>query len=295
MKDSPLQERARKILYVLTHLGILVLCAFLFYFSNMFAFKGGSFLAGVLASEPYLQKTPREYILSETTNPEKSSSESFWLNSGGLFYPTGTSSGKTIQGDLPSHSFWRVLYSFNNPKDSERGFRPQNIFRLVTKSKIADIEESVYVQITQSTQSSSVSRNESNGVFLMSRYSDANNLYYGGIRVDGAVVIKKKQGGVYTTLALEPYFEGVYDRNNNSNLLPQGKWIGLKTRTYDIHNIATVIELYIDEEKTGVWKKVQTAYDVHLNSTNRISREGFGGIRSDFMDIEIENFQTRNI
>ena len=38
-------------------------------------------------------------------------------------------------------------------------------------------------------------------MLLFNRYQDGQTLYYGGVRVDGAAVIKKKLAGVYTTLA----------------------------------------------------------------------------------------------
>jgi hypothetical protein len=97
-------------------------------------------------------------------------------------------------------------------------------------------------------------RNESNGVLLFNRYKDGDNLYYSGIRVDGQAVIKKKIKGKYFTLVEKELFgkDGDYDRKSNPNLIPQGKWIGIKSVLKN-EGEAVDIKLYVDEKnKRGI-------------------------------------------
>src|SRR3989338_3479902 len=127
--------------------------------------------------------------LQESGSMDKSTSPFWWLNSGGLFI-LKDGLGMTIQGDLNAANKWNIAYASANPVDTDIGYRPQNIFRLVTKSKWQNFDQRVYFKITKLNMSESPNRNASNGFLLFNRYIDGDNLYYTGVRVDGSVVIK---------------------------------------------------------------------------------------------------------
>src|SRR3989344_6750614 len=90
----------------------------------------------VYASTPAVVSSPFHYsfssdgILQETGSQQESSSPYWWLNSGAkLIISNGT--GKTIQKELGSNDKWRLLYLYSNPIDTDKGYHPQNIFRLI--------------------------------------------------------------------------------------------------------------------------------------------------------------------
>jgi hypothetical protein len=149
--------------------------------------------------------------LYETSKEEWSSSPYWWLTSGGKLV-IEEFVGKTNHGDLPITDPWRVLYAASNPLDTDNGRHPQNIFRLATKRTGTDVRVETLFKIERDNFSDSSNRNATNGLLLMSRYVDYNNLYYAGVRVDGAAVIKKKYNGRYYTLAYEKIFPGTYRR-----------------------------------------------------------------------------------
>ncbi len=226
----------------------------------------------------------------ETVVMENNSNSHFWLNSGGLLY-NQNSLWHTVLGDLPTDSSWRKRYAVTNPRDTDNGYHPQNIFRLITKSAYKDNTESVYVLIVQDNISQSPNRNDSNGIFLINRYQDPNNLYYAGIRVDGTAVIKKKIDGVYHTLAQTSIFEGdEYDRITNPSLLPKNQWIGLNVTVHNTSSNVAQIVLSLDKNNSGTWTEVLSVYDSLNGDIQPILTSGHGGIRSDFMDIEFRDF-----
>jgi len=126
----------------------------------------------------------------------------------------------------------------------------------------------------------------------MSRYQDGNNLYYSGIRVDGNAIIKKKISGVYYTLASKKVFPGTYNKLSNPNLLPKNTWIGLKSIANNTNGNVN-IKLYMDKGKTGNWTLIVEAYD-NGKYGPLISNEGYSGIRTDFMDVEFDDFWMIN-
>jgi hypothetical protein len=174
-------------------------------------------------------------FIEEAGNISESKDDRFWLNSGGeLLIKDGI--GSTVIGDLERDNRWRVLYGKNNPRDTEDGFRPQNIFRLITRTQYLNYTQEGYFYIENDNLSKSNYRNESNGLLFFNRYLDGNNLYYTGIRVDGAAVIKKKINGKYFTMAYQPFYSGTYDRDKNPNLLPKHTWIGLRSEVSQDEN-----------------------------------------------------------
>lgn len=231
-------------------------------------------------------------ILYEAGNFQESSSPYWWLNSGAKLNISG-GRGRTVQKELNSYEKWRLLYAYSNPLDTDNGYHPQNIFRLITRSKWKNTQEIVYFRVLRNQFSASPNRDASNGLLLMSRYQNQNTLYYAGVRVDGNAVIKKKLNGKYYTLASKKIFPGTYDRKSNPSLLPKYDWIGLKTLVNNTGGIVN-IKLYMDRGWTGKWTLIAEANDDGRYG-NPILNEGYSGIRTDFMDVEFENFWLINI
>jgi hypothetical protein len=215
----------------------------------------------------------------------------WWINSGGqMLIEMGR--GKTIQGSLPALSAWRVLYAANNPVDTDEGYHPQNIFRLVQTGIWKNFAQEGYFRIAKMNMSESPNRNASNGVLLFNRYVDSNNLYYAGIRVDGTAVIKKKKNGSYYTLAQKAVFTGTYDHDLKPNLLPLNTWLGLRAVIATGAEGSVIIDLYMDKNWTGTWTKILSATDDGITKGgSTISSGGHAGIRTDFMDVEFDQYK----
>lgn len=234
--------------------------------------------------------------LEETGEMLLSSSPYWWVNSGGFMDLKG-GVGKTNQGNLIRGSRWQRLYSASNPTDTENGYQPQNIFRLLSRTKWFDITQQVYGKINNYNLSSSPNRAASNGILLMSNYADSNNLYYAGLRVDGYAVIKKKKGGTYYTMASQPVFtDSTYNRDTNPNLLPTNTWIGVKSEVKNLGNGQVSVKLYADVGKTGSWKLVAEAVDDGKTfGGSALTSSGYVGLRTDFMDVEFDDFKLFGI
>lgn len=249
-----------------------------------------------LATDARQVTSPFYYNFSWSGQLEEAASESlsrspyWWLNSGGrMYFEEGV--GKTIQGSLGANDYWRILYSTNNPTDTDNGYHPQNIFRLLTRGKWQNFEEQAHFLINRDSLSSSPNRNASNGLLFFQRYLDGDNTYYSGIRVDGAAVIRKKIKGQYYTLAYRKIFEGTYDRSKNPNLLPKNKWLGLRSGIATNNDGTVSVTLYLDKEGNGRWSKILEAKDDGKSSGGApILGDGFAGMRTDFMDVSFDNY-----
>ena len=245
---------------------------------------------------PFVYDFHEGRIIKEATSIDRSKDPYWWLNSGGEVIIQG-GAGKTIQGELSNLSEWRFTYSLSNPRDTDNGSHPQNIFRLITRSTWGNFEQQVYAKINAVNLSESAERDMWDGILLIHRYQDQDNLYYAGIRVDGNVVIKKKVKGVYYTMALDPVFGGAtYNRTGSPNLIPEHQWIGVKT-TIKTNPIGTVsLQVFLDENRTGEWKLVSTATDDGFSYQGKaFTEEGYAGIRTDFMDAEFDDFKIESI
>jgi hypothetical protein len=234
-------------------------------------------------------------ILQEAGSMQESTSPYWWVNSGGELILAG-GIGSTVEGALPTTNKWQRLYAQTNPMDTDNGFHPQNIFRLVTKSSWTNLQQELFFRIDNNNVSSSTNRNESNGLLLFNRYQDGATLYYTGIRVDGAAVIKKKINGIYYTMDYEPIItnKGAYDRIKNINLLPEHVWIGLRSVVKTLPNGTVQIQLY--ENLSGTWDLIAQAVD---NGTTYggavISSPGHAGVRTDFMDVSFKNYSISEL
>lgn len=230
-------------------------------------------------------------IIYESGSMSESFNEYWWLNSGGKVFINGNSV-KTIHGELDENDPWRIKYNENNPTETDNGYHPQNIFRLVTREKYKEVEQSVGFKINKYILSADSHRAASNGVLFFHHYLNGNNLYYAGFRVDGNAVIKKKINGIYYTMVYKMlYPETKYNRDSNPNLLPINKWIGLKTVITNLTTGGVEIRVYTDKESTNEWILVAQAIDDGTKYGGAsITDEGYAGIRTDFMDVEFNGY-----
>ena len=268
---------------------------------------GAILLVVLLSQMPAFQASPAAIVLSpftyvfnvngtleEAGSMNDSTSPYWWVNSGAYLY-LADGLGKTVAGELPTLNKWRVIYAASNPVDTDNGYHPQNIFRLVTRSKWQNFRQEAYFKIKRDNLSASTNRNSSNGLLLFDRYQDGNNLYYVGIRVDGAAVIKKKKNNSYYTLGYKKVFAGTYNKDSNPNLLPKNTWIGLRSETVNNPNGSVTIKLFMDNGRTGVWTQLLSVQDGGRGNGGAIITEGYGGIRTDFMDVEFDDYRATKL
>ncbi len=231
------------------------------------------------------------YTVKEAGSMLESTNQNWWVSSGAYLYSSG-GVGSTIRGALSAIDPWRVAFYLSNSLDTDGGYYPQNIFRLVLKSTWLNYKQEAYFKIINDNLSVSPNRNASNGLLLFNRYQDAFNLYYTGVRVDGYAVIKKKINGEYFTLAYKPIgTPTVYNRDTNPNQLPKNTWIGLKSEVKTNSDGTVSIKLYMDKGRTGVWVLVAEAMDDGKSfGGGALLKEGYAGIRTDFMDVEFDDY-----
>ena len=238
----------------------------------------------------HAKATGQEFILEEAGSMDESRSQDWWLNSGGIM-KSANGEFSTNTGSLSKECYWRKLYAVDNPSDTEDGYQPQNIFRLVTRQKWHNFSQTVYFQISAISQGDSENRNASNGVLFFIRYQDQNNLYYAGLRVDGHAVIKKKVLGQYVTLAERDIFSDnkAYNKNTDPNFLPIHRWVGIRSEIKNSGGNGVDIKLFVDFDQSGDWKLVLAVKD----DKAPILGKGFAGIRSDFMDVRFKRYNAK--
>lgn len=249
--------------------------------------------ANLVEEDRHIAPIPTERILEESSSMDKSNDKNWWLNSGARVYINGNIL-KTLQGNLVEGDYWQSKYKNYNAEETDNGFHPQNIFRLVTKGKYNDPVQSMYFKINNYILSQDIHRAASNGVLFFNRYQDGDNLYYVGLRVDGQAVIKKKTNGIYYTMAYKPvYFDTIYNRESNPNLIPANTWIGIKSEISNMDNQNVLIKLFIDRTNSGNWELITEAIDDgNKYGGKSITGSGYAGIRSDFMDVEFEEYNV---
>ena len=245
-------------------------------------------------------------VVCEAGLMEDSRSPDFWLNSGAKFI-IADGKGETIQGPLPADDKWRIYYQKENPTETQNGYYPQNIFRLVTRREWKDFVQELQFRITKVNLAEAPERKCTNGVFFFSRHRDSKNVYYPGLRVDGQAIIKKKikknvsdREGTYYTLAEKSsvFSNGMpYHRWTNPNLIPQDRWIGLRSQVRDLSNGKVMIELWLDRDNTGNWEQLLTASDEpgRQEGTDIIHGPAHAGIRTDFFDAQFRNYRIDEV
>jgi hypothetical protein len=234
------------------------------------------------------------YIVKESGNLNESESPGWWLSSG-AYFNSKNGIGSSIIGPLSALDPWRIAFSLSNPLDTDNGYYPQNIFRLIlTKNRWKNFEQEIYFNIVKNNLSISTNRNSSNGILFFNRYQDAFNLYYTGIRVDGAAVIKKKINGIYYTLAYKPIYGDpiLYNRETSPNLIPIQKWIGIKSETITNLDNTVTIKLSIDKDGNKNWiLALEVKDDNKSYGDQAFLNDGYVGVRTDFMDVEFDNYR----
>lgn len=234
--------------------------------------------------------------VQETGSLSESSSPYWWVNSGGLM-TLESSVAQTNQGALNATHPWRLAYLAANPTDTDNGYHPQNLFRLVTKGTWSNASVVSNFYIAKDNWSDSTNQNASNGLLLMNRYAaDGQTLYYAGVRVDGTAVIKKKYRGAYYTMAQKKIFPGTYAAGEDTNLLPHNEWITLKSDVVTKANGSARIDLYMKRAGDTSWTLLVAASDdgVKYGKTPVIT-SGHAGIRTDFMDVKFDRFRVYSL
>jgi hypothetical protein len=231
--------------------------------------------------------------LHEAGSMAESTSPFWWLNSGGLLI-IQDGAGYTVQGALPDADRWRKAYAASSPEDTDEGAHPQNLFRLISRSSWGDARVEATFRVLRDNRSASPNRNESNGLLLMSRYQDSDDLYYAGLRADGHAVIKKKYRGTYYTLAEGPVFEGAYDRGAGTNLIPHDAALRLRAETANEAG-GVRIRLSMRREGEEEWQELLSFLDEGAGGVSPIASPGKIGIRTDFMDVEFKDFLAESL
>lgn len=262
----------------------------------------GAIVATAAYASPQLQTSasPASFVytftsdgtLHEASSMGVSASPYFWLSAGGsLVVENGL--GRTITGTAPYLSRWRLSYMRWNPRDTEKGEHPQNIFRLVSRKRFADARVEATMRIEADNLTATPYRNASNGLLIMTRYQDKDTLYYAGLRVDGTAVIKKKYRGIYYTMAQKRIFPGRYS-TSTPNLLPHGEWLTVAAATRADQRGGVTIDLYLAREGEPAPALLLSAYDdgARYGGTPPISADGHAGIRTDFMDVAFKTFRV---
>ncbi|OGG41593.1 hypothetical protein A2837_00155 [Candidatus Kaiserbacteria bacterium RIFCSPHIGHO2_01_FULL_46_22] len=232
--------------------------------------------------------------LQEAASPELSSSRFWWLSSGGnLVIEGGT--GRTARKDQSATNRWSLAYRLNNSLDTDSGRYPQNLFRLVSRDTAADADIAMSFRILSLNLTDTPNRDAWSGVFLFSRYQDSDNLYYAGVRQDGHVVIKKKIGGKYYTMAEEEHFRSYrpYEKDTNPNLIPGQSWLEMRLTTKN-ESDGLRITLSIKDDSSTSWKEVLEVLDKGTGGP-AFDQPGHFGIRTDYMDVEFDNYRVNPI
>lgn len=246
-------------------------------------------------TSPFRYTFNQSGTLMEAGSMSESSSPYFWVNSGGKM-ELKNGLGMTVQGSLPVVDATRQLYAKMNSLDTANGTMPQNTFRLVTRSQWSSAQESVKFRITKTNLTDTPNRDGYSGIFLFGRYSDQYNLYYAGIRQDGEAVIKKKIGGTYHTLGEKQVFgeQADYDRWSNPNLMPANTWMGIRAKYENLADGSVRIQLYLDKNNSGNFTQILSVIDSGTGGAP-FTNKGYAGIRTDYMDVQFEDFDLRNL
>lgn len=236
----------------------------------------------------------KEVVLEEAPDMSKSAHPIWWLNSG-AYATLFEDEIRTVHGELPADDPWRQKYNASNPTETDDGYHPQNIFRLVSREKYAQATQSALARIDRYILSPDTHRAASNGILYFHHYQDGDNLYYAGVRVDGTAIIKKKQRGIYYTMASTPLFDGPkYDRDTNPNKLLTNSWFNLKTEITNLSASKVRIRVFVDLTATGSAQLVAEAIDDGKSFGGpAITKAGYAGIRTDFMDATIKGYEVQ--
>lgn len=225
--------------------------------------------------------------LSEASTVTGSSSPYWWLRRGGYLNISG-GTGRTIQDELPSGDKYRLKYAQIEPLRSDNGYHPQNIFELYLKQKKGNSDQQIYVKVNEDNLAQA-NIHPWNGISLVSRYQDDGSFYFAEVRMDGKGVIKKFVDGKNYTLSQATFFSGTYDPITRPSLIPKSKFFGIRQKTETMSNGGVKIQLLADVNGSGNWQIVTESIDGGQNG-NVIKTQGYSGIQSDYMDLEMDNY-----
>lgn len=257
----------------------------------------GYFLSMTAVTTPYLFNFNQAAVIEEAGKMDQSSSPDWWLSSGAKF-TIENGVGRTIQGDLPAQDAWRKLYATTNPRDTDLGVHPQNIFRLVSRSRWLNYAQSFSFRIVKLHVSATPERDGWSGILLFNRCKDQDNLYYLGLRQDGTAIIKKKRFGIYYTLAQKRVFTGdaPYNKQTNPNLIPGQVWIGVKSVVKTQRDGGVRLQLLVDKGNRGNWQEAVAVTDTPGGPDGApLLNQGYTGIRTDYMDVEFDDYRVERL
>ena len=239
--------------------------------------------AAVKVSLPWTYTFGSSGTLNQTVSADTSGSAYWWVANGGqLLVSNGV--GKTMQGDATSANPWYTIYAKSLAVTSDNGKHPQNTFAALLRTPTLDTDQSIAVQINKDNLANTANRKPYNGIHLISRWQNDGNYYFAGLRADGHAVIKKKVGNAYYTLAEKSAFPGTYNSTTNPNLLPKNTWMNVRMITSTDASGSVHVQLYLNQTLM-----LDTTDNGARGAT--IKTEGLTGIRSDFMDMLMDNYK----
>ena len=249
-------------------------------------------LAGTLTL-PLMYTFNSDGKVEEANSMKETWSPYWWVISGGrLVIANGV--GSTFSGELsPSDSLYKI-YTLKDKITYDNGTHPQNAFQMLSLYQIGNLSTQIYFNRIKDNFSNFANRHAYNGEAIVARYQDVNNYYYGGLRADGNLIIKKKKNGVYQNLAIKKILSGTYNDSTNPDLIPLKKWIGLKMVITDSASGVPTISLYTDIGKTDTWKLEISVIDDFATFGDAIPTSGYVGVQSDFADMQFDNFKLEN-
>lgn len=250
--------------------------------------------APITVSLPYVYNFATNGVVNQTSSSLASTSPFWWVPSGGKLVLSG-GVGSTITGTVPSSDPWYAYYAANKPVQTDVGAHPQNVFTMFFRQPFSTVSQEIYVKKVADNLGNTVNRAAYNGVSLYLRYIDDRNLYYAGIRADGYAIIKKQVNGVYQTLSYQKVFPGIFDPASKPTLIPTGVWIGVKAACATNSAGVPRISLYIDNGKTGTWSLVAEAFDDPIKYGPIVNGAGLVGVRTDFTDIQFDDFRVASV
>lgn len=221
-------------------------------------------------------------VVTETSYPDNSDSNT-WNVTSGAYLNIGKGTARTNSVALTSGKYFDA---YKDNVDCEGGAHPENIFRVVSRdATLQDFTFSASFKITRVSKSTSPNRTPDKGISLMFHYVDESNVMYLSARHDGQISVKRKENGVYTTLAIVPaWFPGDYDRILHPTLLPVGTTFSLKVAVKSSGGV-TSITAWVSDPGTTTYHQVLTTSD----NAPALAVPGRVGIRSDFCSTEIDN------
>ena len=90
-------------------------------------------------------------------------------------------------------------------------------------------------------------------------------------------------------------YSGTYNRDTNPNLLAKNKWIGLRNEVENLADGSVRLRLYIDKGWQGSWNLIAEAVDDGVRYGPALKNSGYTGIRTDFMDVDFENYRLNSL